>query len=143
MTNDPSPRSLLRGFRRFSAGRGILRIMPFAGAGMVAAMLSTGAFPLLAGFPARLALWEGLSRVSMGASLWLGIGIVGLLVGAFRSLSVISMAEEYEIWEPRESLAQMSMLGLGLIGLFALGMFPQAAQFFLSELPAMFERLGR
>jgi NADH-quinone oxidoreductase subunit N len=128
---------------RFHAARGVLRITPFAGAGMIMSTLSTGAFPLLAGFPARLALWEGLSRVSLSASLWMGIGIIGLLTSAFRSLAVVSMAEEYTSWERRESLAQMTMLGLGMIGLVILGLFPQTVQYFLSELPTMFERLGR
>jgi len=127
---------------RFGASRGILRITPFAGVGIILATLSTSAFPLLAGFPARLALWENLSRVSINAALWMGIGIVGLLTSAFRSLAVISMAEEYTSWEPRESLTQMVMLGLGMIGLFILGLFPQTAQFLLSNLPAMFEHLG-
>src|SRR5688572_14110484 len=128
---------------RFGAASGVLRIAPFAGAGMIISTLSTGAFPLLAGFPARLALWEGISRVSLAASVWLGIGILGLLTSAFRSLAVISTAEEYTTWERRESLAQAIMLGLGIIGLFILGLFPQIAQYFLSELPAMFEHLGR
>jgi len=128
---------------RFRGARGVLRILPVAGAGVVAATLSTGAFPLLAGFPARLALWEGLSRVSIGAALWMGIGIIGLLISALRSLAVISMAEEYTGWQPRESLSQMIMLGLGLIGLFVLGLFPQTMQLFLSNLPFMFEHLGR
>ena len=126
----------------FGPSQGVLRITPFAGAGMIMATLSSSAFPLLAGFPARLALWEGLSRVSLNASVWLGIGIIGLLTGAFRSLAVISMAEEYTTWERRESLAQATLLGLGMIGLFILGLFPQTVQYFLSELPAMFENLG-
>ena len=128
---------------RFRASRGLLRVTPIAGAGMIVAALSTGAFPLLAGFPSRLALWEGLSRVSLGASVWMGIGILGLLTSAFRSLAVISMAEEYTSWERRESLAQAIMLGVGMIGLFVLGLFPQVVQYFLSGLPAMFENLGR
>lgn len=128
---------------RFGASRGILRIAPFAGVGVILATLSTGAFPLLAGFPARLALWEELARASVSSALWLGIGIVGLLISAFRSLAVISMAEEYTSWEPRESFTQMLMLGLGVIGLFILGLFPQTMQFFLYNLPAMFEHLGR
>lgn len=128
---------------RFGAVRGVLRVTPLAGAGMIVAALSTGAFPLLAGFPARLALWEGLSRVSIGSALWMMIGIIGLLTSAFRSLAVISLAEEYTSWEPRESPAQMLMLGLGVIGLFILGLFPQAVQFVLADLPLMFEHLGR
>jgi formate hydrogenlyase subunit 3/multisubunit Na+/H+ antiporter MnhD subunit len=128
---------------RFSAARGILRLTPLAGAGMVVASLSTAAFPLLAGFPARLALWEGLARISIGSALWVMVGMVGLLTSAFRSLAVISLAEEYTGWEPRESPGQMLMLGLGVIGLFLLGLFPQAVQFILDDLPLMFEHLGR
>ena len=128
---------------RFGAAQGILRVTPLAGAGMIAATLSAGAFPLLAGFPARLALWEGLSRVSLGSALWMAVGIIGLLISAFRSLAVISMAEEYTSWQPRESPTQMTMLGLGMIGLFFLGLFPQTVQFILADLPLMFEHLGR
>ena len=128
---------------RFGSARGVLRVAPLAGAGIIVAALSTGAFPLLAGFPARLALWEGLSRISIGSALWMMIGIIGLLISAFRSLAVISLAEEYTSWEPRESPAQMLMLGLGVLGLFILGLFPQAVQFVLADLPLMFEHLGR
>ena len=128
---------------RFGAARGILRVTPLAGAGMIVATLSAGAFPLLAGFPSRLALWEGLSRESIGAALWMAVGIAGLLTSAFRSLAVISMADEYTGWTPRESFTQMTMLGLGMIGLFLLGLFPQSVQFFLANLPLMFEHLGR
>jgi NADH-quinone oxidoreductase subunit N len=128
---------------RFGPARGVLRVTPLAGAGMIVATLSTGAFPLLAGFPSRLALWEGLSRASLSAALWMAIGILGLLVSAFRSLAVISMADEYTGWTLRETPAQMIMLGLGIIGLFILGLFPQTLQFFLADLPLMFEHLGR
>jgi NADH-quinone oxidoreductase subunit N len=128
---------------RFGAAQGILRITPLAGAGMIVATLSTAAFPLLAGFPARLALWESLSHISLSSALWMAIGIVGLLTSAFRSLAVISMAEEYTSWKPRENRAQMVMLGLGMIGLFILGLFPQTVQFLLADLPLMFEHLGR
>jgi formate hydrogenlyase subunit 3/multisubunit Na+/H+ antiporter MnhD subunit len=127
---------------RFGATQGVMRILPFAGTGMIIATLSTSAFPLLAGFPARLALWEGLARESIGAAVWMGVGIIGLLISAFRSLAVISMAEEYTGWEPRESLTQRIMLGLGVIGLFVMGLFPQFIQFFLANLPFMFEHLG-
>jgi NADH-quinone oxidoreductase subunit N len=128
---------------RFGAARGILHVTPLAGAGMIVATLSTGAFPLLAGFPARLALWEGLSRDSLSAAVWMALGIVGLLTSAFRSLAVISMADEHTGWTFRETPTQMTMLGLGMIGLFLLGLFPQTVQFFLANLPLMFEHLGR
>jgi formate hydrogenlyase subunit 3/multisubunit Na+/H+ antiporter MnhD subunit len=128
---------------RFSVVQGVLHILPVAGSSMIVASLSTGAFPLLAGFPSRLALWENLANDSIVSALWMGIGIVGLLTSAFRSLAVISMAPEYAGWEVRESIQQRVMLGLGVIGLFLLGIFPQSVQFFLADLPLMFEHLGR
>jgi formate hydrogenlyase subunit 3/multisubunit Na+/H+ antiporter MnhD subunit len=131
------------GTMRFGAVQGVLRITPLAGSGMVIAALSTSAFPLLAGFPARLALWESLARVSIGGALWMGIGIIGLLVSVLRSLAVISMAQEFTTWELHERPAQVFMLGVGVIGLFVLGLFPQTVQYFLSNLPAMFAHLGR
>jgi multicomponent Na+:H+ antiporter subunit D len=127
----------------FRDSQGALRITPFAGAGILLATLSAGAFPLLAGFPARLALWEAVSRVSMSAALWMGAGITGLLFSAFRSFAAISMAEEFTGWESREDLIQRIMLGLGVIGLFILGLFPQTVQSLISEVPLMFEHLGR
>ncbi|MBE7534581.1 MAG: hypothetical protein HS124_02470 [Anaerolineales bacterium] len=128
---------------RFSDIRGVLYDAPLAGAAIVLAMLSTGAFPLLAGFPPRLALWQNLASVSNSAALWMGIGILGLLMGAIRSLAAMSITEEFIGWSSQESLSQRLILGLGVIGLFILGVFPKSAQFFLSDLPLMFERLGR
>jgi formate hydrogenlyase subunit 3/multisubunit Na+/H+ antiporter MnhD subunit len=127
---------------RFTAVRGMLRSFPLASIALILASLSTSAFPLLAGFPARLALWENLARLSISGAFWMGIGIIGLLTSCFRSLAVLGMADEYTSWELREDWLQGIMLGLGVIGLFILGLFPQFIQYFLSGLPAMFERLG-
>ncbi len=128
---------------QFKAVRGVLRITPIASAGLILASLSTSAFPLLAGFPARLALWDGLARVSLSGALWLGIGMIGLLVSSFRSMAVLSMSDEYAGWELREGWLPGIMLGLGMLGLFILGLFPQIIQSLLSNMPAMFEHLGR
>jgi formate hydrogenlyase subunit 3/multisubunit Na+/H+ antiporter MnhD subunit len=128
---------------RFSSVRGMLRTTPFASAGLILASLSTSGLPLLAGFPARLALWDALARLSLGTALWMGAGIIGMFVASFRMLAVLSMADEYTAWEVGEDWVQRIMLGLGMIGLFILGLFPQLVQYFLSDLPGMFEHLGR
>lgn len=128
---------------RFSSARGMLRNTPFAATGIILATLSTGAFPLLASFPPRLALWENIARASSASAVWMGLGILGFLVSAVRSLAVLAMADEFTSWKPRENLPQMIMLGLGMIGLFILGLFPQIVQVFLAQLPLMFEHLGR
>jgi len=128
---------------RYSDIRGLLRTNPFAGAAMILAAFSTSGLPLLAGFPARLALWDGIARVSYNMALWIGIGIVGLFTASFRMLAGIRMADESTAWDVGENWLQGLMLGLGMIGLFVLGLFPQTAQYFLSSLPSMFEHLGR
>jgi formate hydrogenlyase subunit 3/multisubunit Na+/H+ antiporter MnhD subunit len=128
---------------RFTGIRGILRSIPIAGAGLIFASLSTSGFPLLAGFPARAVLWEGLARISLTTAFWMGLGLVGLLTASLRMTAVLSMADEYTSWEVREGWLQVIMLGLGVTGLFILGLFPQIVQSLLADLPAMFEHLGR
>jgi len=128
---------------RFADVRGLLRKSPFAGVGLILATLSTSGFPLLAGFPARLALWDGLAHVALNAAFWMGIGIIGLFIASFRTMAVLSMADEYTGWDVGENWLQTIMLGLGVTGLFILGLFPQIIQYFLSNLPGMFEHLGQ
>ena len=69
--------------------------------------------------------------------------MLGLLLGAARTMAVFVMVEEDKAWELKESWMQMIMLGLGVIGLFLLGMFPQVLQPFIKDLPALFEHLGQ
>lgn len=128
---------------RFSSVRGMLRTYPFASAGLVLASLSTSGFPLLAGFPARLALSDFLARTSLSTALWMGFGIIGMFITSFRMLAVLSMADEYTGWGVNENWLQGLMLGLGTIGLFILGLFPQIVQYFLASLPGMFEHLAQ
>ncbi len=128
---------------RFSEIQGLARRYPIAVGALVLAHLSMTGFPLLAGFPPRLALWQELAGQSLVISFWVFAGLLGLLVAAIRTLAVFVMAEENTAWELNESWVQMTMLGLGVIGLFILGMFPQVLQPFIVSLPALFEHLGQ
>ncbi|HUH98784.1 MAG TPA: proton-conducting transporter membrane subunit [Anaerolineales bacterium] len=127
---------------RFSSVQGMARTHPLAATGLIMSALSTAAFPLLAGFPPRLALWNGLAQRSLNDSFWLLVGILGLAAGAVRMLAVLVMAREETPWASRESWAQRGMLGIGMIGLLVLGLFPQAANPILDRLPLMFQHLG-
>ncbi|HLA88680.1 MAG TPA: hypothetical protein VJL10_11700, partial [Anaerolineales bacterium] len=100
-------------------------------------------FPLLVGFPPRLAIWGQLAGQSLGTSFWVFLGMLGLLVAALRTLAVFVMADEGKSWSMNESLTQRTMLALGMFGLFILGIFPQALQPFLANLPSLFEHLGQ
>lgn len=128
---------------RFSVVQGLAHLHPITAAGLIFAHLSVAGFPLLAGFPIRLALWEGLAGQSLGAAFWFLIGILGLLTGAIRTLAVLVIAPPGTGWELRERLGSGVMIGLGVIALFILGIFPQTFRFLLINLPAMFEHLGK
>ncbi|MEW6400408.1 MAG: proton-conducting transporter membrane subunit [Chloroflexota bacterium] len=128
---------------RFSAVQGLARAYPFAVAAVVLASLSMVGFPLLAGFPSRLALWEELARRSLFDAFWILIGLLGLLIGSVRTLAVLAMAPEGTEWKRNESWLQTAMLGIGVLGLFLLGLFPQVLQPFLAGLPVMFQHIGQ
>jgi len=128
---------------RFSEVQGMARSYPIAVGAIILSHLSMTGFPLLAGFPARLAIWQELAGQSLSTSIWVFIGMSGLLVAATRTLAVFVMVEKEKKWGLNESWVQMSMLGLGMIGLFILGMFPQILQPFLADLPLLFNRIGQ
>jgi NADH-quinone oxidoreductase subunit N len=128
---------------RFSEIQGLAREYPLAVSALILAHLSMSGFPLLAGFPPRLAIWQELARQSLATSFWVFLGLLGLLGALIRTLAVFVMAEENKTWELNESWVQMTMLGVGMIGLFILGMFPQIMQPFIVNLPALFNHLGQ
>lgn len=128
---------------KFSDAQGLARKYPFAAGAIVIAHLSVAGFPLLAGFPSRLALWQELSIQSLTASFWVFLGLLGLLVAAVRTLAAFVMAGEDTKWEMNESWVQMGMLGIGVLGIFLMGLFPQILQPFLSSLPVLFEHLAQ
>jgi NADH-quinone oxidoreductase subunit N len=127
----------------FSSMQGLARRYPLASAGLVLSALSTAGFPLLAGFPPRLALWQGLANESSGAAIWYLVGLLGLLISSVRQLAVLVRPPEENPSASRETLVQRGMLLIGVLGLFALGLFPQSAGFIAGNLPLMFQHLGR
>jgi NADH-quinone oxidoreductase subunit N len=128
---------------RFRDVQGLVRAYPLACLGIFLAQLSTAGFPLLAGFPARLALWEGLSGQSLGLALWLLVGTLGLFFGAIRTLAVLVMAPAETSWAWNETWNENILLICGIAMLFVLGIFPQVVHPFLADLPLMFTHLSQ
>jgi multicomponent Na+:H+ antiporter subunit D len=128
---------------QFSEVQGSARKYPVAVIAILSAHLSMAGFPLLAGFPSRLALSQELASQSLFISFWVYAGLLGLLVGALRTMAVFVMAEENASWMLNESWIQAGMLGLGVAGLFVLGLAPQALMPFISNLPSIFEHIGQ
>ncbi len=127
---------------RFGEVKGLARKYPIAVSALILAHLSMTGFPLLAGFPPRLALWQELAGQPIYMSFWVFFGLLGLLVALARTLAVFVMAEENTGWAWNETWAQSVMLGLGALGLFVLGIFPQILQPLIVNLPALFNHLG-
>jgi len=128
---------------RFHAVHGLARRFPVATAGVVFANLALAGTPLLAAFPVRQVLWQTLAGQSLPAALWFGLASLGLWISAFRSLAVLTMAPENTLWQSAETWWQRGLIGVGLLGLFLSGIFPQWAGPLLANLPAMFEHLGK
>lgn len=128
---------------RFSNVQGVARVLPIATMGVIFANLSASGFPLLAGFPIRLALLESLARESIGLTLWLALGLLGLTVGAIRTLAVATLSETESAWQVRETRTQFALIALGILALIGLGFFPQISHFLLRNLPALFENIGQ
>ena len=123
--------------------QGSARAYPLASGALVLAQLSSVGYPLLAGFPPRLALWEGLAGGSLDLAFWLLVGLLGLLISSIRTLSVLVRAPEKTPWARNETRIQTILLGIGVGGLFLLGIFPQIMRPFLDDLPLMFSHLGQ
>lgn len=126
---------------RFVDAQGAARALPIASAGIVLAHLSAAGLPLLAGFPIRMALLEGLARESLVPAFWLLAGLLGLMAGAVRTLAVIVLPSDK--WGQKETYFQAILIGLGILALFTLGLFPQAANSLTNALPALFQNLGQ
>ncbi len=128
---------------RYETLQGLGRKYPLAAAGLVLSNLTLAGMPLLASFPARQALWEKLAATSFSSALWFALATFGLWFAAIRSLTVLVMSKEHAPWKSVELNEQRVLVGLGLLGLFLFGLFPQWAQPLFASLPAMFQHLGK
>jgi NADH-quinone oxidoreductase subunit N len=123
--------------------KGLAHTWPFASSGLILANLTLAGLPLLAGFPAHEAVWEGLARSSLPLAFWVLIGSLGLLASAVRVLASLVSAPEGTTWGIRETQPQRFLVLVGLLGLFLLGLFPQWALPVWTKLPAIFLHLGQ
>jgi NADH-quinone oxidoreductase subunit N len=123
--------------------KGQARIWPFVTSGLVLANLALAGLPLLAGFPAHQAIMEGLAHNSLTLVFWVLIGSLGLFASAVRVLAALTSAPDGTPWGARETPSQRTILAIGLLALFILGLFPQWVLPLWTKLPAIFVHLGQ
>jgi formate hydrogenlyase subunit 3/multisubunit Na+/H+ antiporter MnhD subunit len=127
----------------FKDVKGLAHIWPFTTSALVLANLALAGMPLLAGFPAHQAVWEGLARSSLTVAFWVLIGSLGLFASAVRVLAALTAAPEGTPWGARENRTQRLLLAIGVMGLFILGLFPEWALPLWNKMPAIFQHLGQ
>ena len=126
----------------FKNMQGEFQRYPIIASGLIFAHFSAAALPLLASFPPILAVWEGVASQMLIAALWVGVGIASLLTGAIRTLAVMVMSPEENLWEINGSWLQNILIGIGIFTILILGLFPQLIYPILINLPAAFSHLG-
>lgn len=103
--------------------RGLARRYPLVVIGLLAAVFSIGGFPLLAGLPVRLEIFEQLAVNFRSALIAASIGTAGFLLAAMQILAAVFRSEEKE-WHSQENWWQRIILGGGSVFLLAFGVFP-------------------
>jgi multicomponent Na+:H+ antiporter subunit D len=99
--------------------------LPFASAAVLVAQFSIAGIPLLAGFPIRLALWEGAAAQSGWVALGALLSVVGLFVSSLRTLTVLVMGTKESRWTSAESLPVRIFLSIGIAAIILVGITPQ------------------
>jgi NADH-quinone oxidoreductase subunit N len=125
----------------FREVQGLARIAPIACGSLVLAHFSLAGFPLLASFPVRLALMEGLSQISLFSALWVLFGSLGMVIGGLRTLAVLVMGSEEQNWQLTETWTQRIYLTAGVVNLLILGLVPQWFLPYFARLSLAFEQL--
>ncbi|HJW90750.1 MAG TPA: proton-conducting transporter membrane subunit [Anaerolineales bacterium] len=110
----------------FRSVQGMGRIAPVACGSLVLAHLSVAGLPLLAGFPLRLTLLEGLAQAAPVLAFWTMLGNAGFLAGGLQILAMLVMGKQETGWQLTESYVQIIYLIVGVLALLAVGLFPQS-----------------
>lgn len=132
----------LRGSLDFRTIEGAFHQTPFAAGGVILSALSLAGVPLLAAFPIRLVLLEGLSQQSISAAVWTVVGCLGLLAGTLRMLWYLLKSNEPGTWTIAERRLDQALLSLGAALLLAFGVFPQTFVLPMLEMLTNFTHLG-
>jgi NADH:ubiquinone oxidoreductase subunit 2 (subunit N) len=104
--------------------RGLVKKYPVISTSIVVSLFCMAGLPLLAGFPFKLGVIEGLSSQVPAISIWVILGAFGLVIGVIRMLiSMVSDGVDTEESDPEpRSLIVFLAIGVGL--LFLIGFLP-------------------
>ena len=123
--------------------QGLGRKLPLAAASLSIAFFSLAGLPLLAGFPVLISLLRMLTSVSIPLAILTLLGTAGLFISGLRSLAILVMGTDTEPqgWQIQERSTVILFLGIGVVVLLAIGLFPQIFLPPLGELARAFTHL--
>ncbi len=126
----------------FQNVQGLARYLPIAASSLVLANFSLAGFPLLAGFPPRLALWANLTQQYPLTSMAALLGSTGLLIAGLRTLAILVRGSREGEWHMDESWGYKILLVLGVFILLLGGILPQFFFIPYARLAEIFLHLG-
>lgn len=97
--------------------------LPIATLALALAVFSVAGFPMLAAFPWRLSLWEGLSADSSTLGFLFLLSLLGIFGHGLRTFHTLFSRPTG--WQIEETLGELILLILGIFGIALLGLFPQ------------------
>lgn len=124
------------------AVKGCARKQPFLSAAALGALFSLSGLPLFINFPIYRVIWRNLALTSASQAIFYGFGLLGLMVGSLRVLTVFLMPSTTSDWQFQISWREalwLTFLGALLILPTA---FPQWTYPLLKALPQIFPHLG-
>lgn len=125
----------------FKEVEGAGRNHPIITAGIIFSHFSIAGLPLLAGFPVRFNLLNLLAERSLWMAILALLGGLGIFISALRSAAALTMGPHEQSWKVSEKRTEIMFITLGLLCLFAIGIFPQWFLPFLSNGLLAFGRL--
>lgn len=121
--------------------RGLARNYWLSTASIFIGLLSLAGFPLTAGFPIRLILWQELSQQFPLAAYAAIIGSSGILIGSLRAVGVLVLGSDQQPWRTLETAGQKSLLFASLLITIVIGLYPQGIYPILYRMALIFLRL--
>jgi NADH-quinone oxidoreductase subunit N len=105
--------------------RGLGKVYPVLAAGLVLAHFSVAGMPLLANFPIKLAILGDLAQGSSTMAAWILIGTIGLMAAGLRTLAEIAREPQQDLILQSAPRTPEIALGMGVLVLLIIGIFPQ------------------
>jgi NADH-quinone oxidoreductase subunit N len=136
----------LSGLRRyvesldFKSVSGLGRKYPITMISISLSIFCLAGVPLLASFPIRMGLLEGLAVTAPQIVWWSMFGSAGLLLGGFRTLAVLVAGADENGWRITEPRLLVVYLLIGGLGLILLGLFPHLLNQILVNFPGLFQQ---